>query len=240
MESTHHETEICPVCGLERPEDEMLPGALLQGALVDLVERRHPDWTPEHRLCHSCLSDLRAEYVEDVLEASHGELTALEEDVVESLKEHEILTRDVNAEFERVLTLGERIADRVADVGGSWVFIGTFFAVLVVWITVNSHLLVHRPFDPYPFILLNLVLSCLAAIQAPVIMMSQNRQEAKDRLRSEHDYRINLKAELEIRHLNSKMDQLLTHQWQRLLEIQRIQTQLMDEIVRRGQPDSAK
>jgi uncharacterized membrane protein len=178
--------------------------------------------------------------VEDVLEASHGELTALEEDVVESLKEHEILTRDVNAEFERVLTLGERIADRVADVGGSWVFIGTFFAVLVVWITVNSHLLVHRPFDPYPFILLNLVLSCLAAIQAPVIMMSQNRQEAKDRLRSEHDYRINLKAELEIRHLNSKMDQLLTHQWQRLLEIQRIQTQLMDEIVRRGQPDSAK
>ncbi|MEJ2066841.1 MAG: DUF1003 domain-containing protein, partial [Deltaproteobacteria bacterium] len=88
--------------------------------------------------------------------------------------------------------------------------------------------LILKPFDPYPFILLNLVLSCLAAIQAPIIMMSQNRQEDKDRLQSQHDYLVNLKAELEIRHLHDKVDHLINNQWQRLLEIQEIQTELME------------
>jgi len=97
----------------------------------------------------------------------------------------------------------------------------------------NSLVLYWRPVDPYPFILLNLVLSCLAAVQAPVIMMSQNRQEAKDRLRSEHDYQVNLKAELEIRHLHEKLDHLLSHQWERLVEIQQVQLQLLAELQRR-------
>ena len=101
---------------------------------------------------------------------------------------------------------------------------------MLAWVGVNSAVLFWRPFDPYPFILLNLVLSCLAAIQAPIIMMSQNRQEARDRMRAEHDYQVNLKAELEIRHLHRKVDQLLTHQWQRLLEIQRIQMELMEDL----------
>ena len=108
----------------------------------------------------------------------------------------------------------------------------SFGVILVVWIAINSIALIWR-FDPYPFILLNLVLSCIAALQAPVIMMSQNRQEAKDRLRAEHDYQINLKAELEIRHLNAKIDLLLTHQWHRLLEIQQIQTELIEELARK-------
>ncbi len=128
------------------------------------------------------------------------------------------------------MTLGERIADNVAKFGGSWRFIISFGVFLVMWMIINSIVLLRRPFDPYPFILLNLILSCLAAIQAPIIMMSQNRQEAKDRLRSEHDYRVNLKAELEIRHLHAKMDQLLTHQWNRLLQIQQIQVELIEEI----------
>jgi uncharacterized membrane protein len=105
---------------------------------------------------------------------------------------------------------------------------------MLIWIVVNSTFLARTPFDPYPFILLNLILSCLAAIQAPIIMMSQNRQEAKDRLRSEHDYRVDLKAELEIRLLTARMDQLLEHQWQRLLEIQELQLDLMEEIAERG------
>jgi uncharacterized membrane protein len=117
----------------------------------------------------------------------------------------------------------------VAEFGGSWTFILSFFFVLLLWIGVNAALLA-RPFDPYPFILLNLVLSCLAAIQAPIIMMSQNRQEDKDRMRSENDYRTNLKAELEIRHLHEKMDYLVLHQWQRLLEIQELQLELMEAI----------
>ncbi|MCA8988969.1 MAG: DUF1003 domain-containing protein, partial [Planctomycetaceae bacterium] len=158
------------------------------------------------------------------------ELTALEHEVIESLRQHEILTRNVDAIADEGLTLGEQLADRVATFGGSWTFILCFAGVLIVWITMNSLAVSGRSFDPFPYILLNLVLSCLAAIQAPVIMMSQNRQEAKDRLRAENDYRVNLKAELEIRHLHSKVDLLLTHQWHRLLEIQQVQTDLLEEL----------
>jgi len=109
--------------------------------------------------------------------------------------------------------------------------------VLAAWIGINSVATLRGPFDPYPYILLNLILSCLAAIQAPIIMMSQNRIEARDRLRSENDYQVNLKAELEIRHLHEKLDVLLKHQWQKLLEIQQIQMDFMKELVRRN-PDT--
>src|SRR5581483_8369212 len=126
-------------------------------------------------------------------------------------------------------TAGERIADVVADFGGSWSFIICFFAVLVAWMAFNVWAGAAKTFDPYPFILLNLVLSCLAAIQAPIIMMSQKRQEAKDRLRSENDFRVNLKAELEIRHLHEKIDHILTRQWERLAEIQQIQLEIMQK-----------
>jgi uncharacterized membrane protein len=131
--------------------------------------------------------------------------------------------------------LGERLADGLAKYAGSWKFIIGFALVLPMWIWLNSWL-ASRAWDDYPFILLNLCLSCLAAIQAPVIMMSQNRLEAKDRMRAEHDYIVNLKAELEIRSLHEKIDHLLANQWQRLLEIQEVQTELMQEISRRGRP----
>jgi len=140
------------------------------------------------------------------------------------------LSKNINAEFEQNLTFGERLADKIADFGGSWNFIVIFGGVLLLWVAVNSMILIWRPFDPYPFILFNLVLSCLAAFQAPAILMSQNRQESRDRLRSEHDYLINLKAELEIRHLHEKIDHLLMNQWQRLFEIQQIQMELMEEL----------
>ncbi|MCA9147599.1 MAG: DUF1003 domain-containing protein, partial [Planctomycetales bacterium] len=136
---------------------------------------------------------------------------------------------NINEEFADDQSLGARLADKIASFGGSWTFLISFAVFIGTWIVVNSILIATRPFDPFPFILLNLMLSCLAAIQAPVIMMSQNRQEAKDRVRAEHDYRVNLKAELEIRHLHAKLDMLLTHQWQRLLEIQEIQMELMQE-----------
>jgi uncharacterized membrane protein len=122
----------------------------------------------------------------------------------------------------------------MAEFGGSWRFISLFIAVMVIWIIINTIALLSKPFDPFPYILLNLVLSCLAAIQAPIIMMSQNRQEAKDRLRAEFDYRVNLKAELEIRQLHDKIDHLLEHQWQRLLEIQEIQMELLEEFTRKA------
>jgi uncharacterized membrane protein len=118
----------------------------------------------------------------------------------------------------------------LATFGGSWKFIISFLTVLLLWIALNSVVILSKAFDPYPFILLNLVLSCLAAIQAPIILMSQNRQDAKDRLRSDYDYRVNLKAELEVRYLHQKLDHFLKREWQTLLEIQEIQVELMKEL----------
>ena len=140
----------------------------------------------------------------------------------------------MNQEYDASLTFGELLSDRIAEFGGSWGFLLVFGAVMALWIGINSLTLLSRPFDPYPYILLNLLLSCLAAIQAPVIMMSQNRQEARDRLRAEHDYQINLKAELEIRNLHEKMDHLVHRQWEKLMEIQQIQMDLMEESARRN------
>ena len=215
-------------------------GEMVRGPVIELIQKQHPDWSSKNLICLSCLNRFRVEYVQDVLEAEKGELSGLEEELVRSMKEQELLSKNINVEFDQQLTIGERSADKVAEFGGSWRFIFVFTIILVLWIAINSIRLFLKPFDPYPYILLNLVLSCLAAIQAPFIMMSQNRLEAKDRLRAEHDYQINLKAELEIRHINAKIDQLLTHQWQRLLKIQQIQVELMEEIIGRGQDKHKK
>jgi uncharacterized membrane protein len=118
------------------------------------------------------------------------------------------IARDINEQLEKEATFGQRIADRVAALGGSWTFIFAFLAMMLVWMLFNLEKT--KPFDPYPFILLNLVLSCLAALQAPVIMMSQNRQNARDRLDARHDYEVNMKAELEIERLHARIDELLT------------------------------
>jgi uncharacterized membrane protein len=233
MAKKQPETVVCQICKKPKKISEVVPAELVRQPLVETIRQTHPDWSSSGFICITDLNQFRAKYVEDVLEKDKGELSALEEQVVRSLKEHELLSSDVNAEFDRKLTFGERLADKVADYGGSWRFIGIFMGMLFVWIVINAIVLAQKPFDPYPFILLNLILSCIAAIQAPVIMMSQNRQEAKDRLRSEYDYRVNLKAELEIRHLHEKLDHLLVNQWHRLLEIQEIQTELMEELTRR-------
>ncbi len=234
MHGPPHQETTCPVCGVHRPEEDMVPGQMVRSHVAELAARKAPGWTPDQSLCRSCLDQLRSEYVEDVLEEERGDLDRVEQDVVRSFRELELISADVNEEFERRLSVGERLADGIAEFGGSWTFIVIFGAVLLGWIAINSFALLHRPFDPFPYILLNLVLSCLAAIQAPVIMMSQNRQESKDRLRSENDYKTNLKAELEIRHINEKLDLLLTRQWKRLLEIQQIQLELMREISDQG------
>jgi uncharacterized membrane protein len=129
-------------------------------------------------------------------------------------------------------SLGDSAADALARFGGSWTFILSFAVVLVVWVTVNATGLLLGTFDPYPFILLNLGLSTVAALQAPVIMMSQGRQEAKDRLRSENDYKVNLKAEIEIRHLHDKFDTQLMRQWERLTAIQMMLMELLEDASR--------
>ncbi len=141
-------------------------------------------------------------------------------------------------EFQRGDSFGERMADRITAFGGSWRFLGIFIGILAVWVILNSAVLIFKPVDPYPFIFLNLILSCLATLQAPIIMMSQNRQDARDRARGQYDHRVNLKSELEIRHLHDKIDYLLRTQWDRLLEIQQLQLEMI-EAIRRNQSDLA-
>jgi uncharacterized membrane protein len=228
MAKKPHKTVVCQICKKRKALSEVLPGSLVRDSVVEIIRKQHPDWSASGFICLDDLNHFRTEYVRNILAADKGELSTLEEQVMQSLTEQDILSKNINVEFEGQLTLGQRMADRIAEFGGSWRFISIFAAVLLVWIAINSIVLILKPFDPYPFILLNLVLSCLAAIQAPIIMMSQNRQESKDRLSAQHDYLVNLKAELEIRHLHEKMDHLLMHQWQRLLEIQEIQTELME------------
>lgn len=167
-----------------------------------------------------------------LLKQENAEISEMEKQVIESISKNELLSKDLEEELSKDLTRGQRVADRIASFGGSWTFILFFFLFLLLWMAINVFVLLKKPFDPYPFILLNLILSCLAAIQAPVIMMSQNRKEEKDRKRSQNDYKVNLKAELEIKLLHEKIDHMIIHQNQRMLEIQQLQTDYLDDILK--------
>ena len=220
----------CAVCGQDYGPAEVVSAAAVREDVAALIRAEHGDWNGDSFICQADLGRYRTRYVQALLESERGEVTSLEAEVLRSLQQHELLAANPDADFPGQWTAGERLADRIASFGGSWQFVVAFFVFIAGWIVLNAWLLGARPLDPYPFILLNLLLSCLAAIQAPIIMMSQNRQEAKDRLRSQHDYQVNLKAELEIRHLHEKIDHLLSHQWERLVQIQELQIELLSEI----------
>jgi uncharacterized membrane protein len=223
---------ICQVCKKPKSPNSGMIAELIRPSLLEFIKKKLPDLDSKGFICFDDLGEFRKDYIKEVLEDEIGELSALDQEVIESLEQHEILSSDIIKQFEKKLTFGERLSDHIASFGGSWRFIILFGAVLFGWIILNAILLLNRGFDPYPFILLNLILSCLAAIQAPIIMMSQNRAEARDRLRAENDYKVNLKAELEIRHLHEKIDHLLRRQYNRLFEIQQIQIELLEEISR--------
>jgi uncharacterized membrane protein len=220
---------VCQICGRNSGAD-LRPGVLVRPVVAELIQKSVGHWSEEGWICVEDLEKFHLQYVRALLEDDRGELTEIDDQVVRSLHQQEILARNPDDELQVGLTFGQRLADRIAALGGSWRFISMFGSILFLWIGVNSIAFFTRPFDPYPYILLNLVLSCLAAIQAPVIMMSQNRQETRDRLHAQHDYQVNLKAELEIRQLHQKIDHLLSHQWQRLVEIQEIQMELIAEM----------
>jgi len=223
---------ICQICKKPKSPHNGMIAELIRPSLLEFIKKKMPDLDSKAFICFEDLGDFRKDYVKEVLEEEIGELSALDHEVIQSLEQHEILSADISRQFERKLTFGEHLSDRIAEFGGSWKFLISFGAVLLFWIALNGVVLVTRAFDPYPFILLNLILSCLAAAQAPIIMMSQNRAEARDRLRAENDYKVNLKAELEIRHLHEKLDHLLSRQYNRLFEIQQIQIELLQEISR--------
>jgi uncharacterized membrane protein len=221
----------CQVCHQHFKVGEVINANLIEEPIAQLIRDKHRTWSPKGYICLGDLNLFRTGYVTETLKLANQEAADLGKEMGKGLEEEAaVLSKNINEAFDQSLTLGDRMSDRLADFGGSWTFITIFIMVSVVWMGINTAVLLTKPFDPYPYILLNLVLSCLAAIQAPVILMSQNRQEAKDRLRSEHDYEINLKAEIEIRKLHEKMDHLLMHQWQRLMDIQQLQVNQMEEI----------
>jgi uncharacterized membrane protein len=217
----------CQLCRKHFKTGQAMKANLLEEPIVQMIREKYPEWSSEGYICLPDLYLFRSRYVTEILKTSSQEIYDLGKEMD---KEEQATPRNINKEFDSSLTLGERFADALAKFGGSWTFISIFIAMIVIWMGINSFFFIKQHFDPYPYILLNLVLSCLAAFQAPVIMMSQNRQEAKDRLRADQDFEINLKAEIEIRKLHERMDHLLMHQWQHLMDIQQVQVELIKEI----------
>ena len=230
----------CSLCGTQVEGRMLASPQKLENRILDLIKKDRPEWEAKRGICPNCLEQYRAKKFVDYLEAEYQKLSEIEQAVVSKITRRGRVSRVVNQEFDAGMSFGERVADKVAQFGGSWRFIALFGAVLVVWMAINTWVLVNRPFDPYPFILLNLVLSTLAALQAPVIMMSQNRQAAKDRVHAQQDYEINLMAEIEIRDLHDKLDSLRFKQWHELWHIQKRQIELLEHLCARYANPEAK
>lgn len=211
---------------------EEVQGAAIREGIFNLIKLDYPDFEKKSYISNDELNQYRRRYLTALIIQEKGEIAELDKDVMEAIKNNSTMSEKIQDEMDASLTLGQRLADKIATFGGSWTFIIAFFSFILLWILVNLVVLTTKPFDPFPFILLNLILSCLASIQAPIIMMSQNRQEQKDRQRSEQDYKINLKAELEIRLLSEKIDHLIIHQNKKLLDIQELQTDYLEDLVR--------
>jgi uncharacterized membrane protein len=226
------ETLTCAISGKECTAEHAVPLSALHQTIQQYVFRNYPGTTTDSIISDEQLINLEKNYLNEILTNELGELDDLEKEVLNSISQSKILSEKIEDIMDEETTFGDRLSDKVASFGGSWKFIIAFFSFMAFWIVLNVVLLHDKVFDPYPFILLNLLLSCLASIQAPLIMMSQNRVEAKDRTRSEHDYKINLKSELEIQLLHKKIDHLLIHQNKHLLEMQRIQAEMMETISR--------
>lgn len=189
-----------------------------------------PDLTVDSKITFPELLNYRLDYIKQMISTDSGKMEELNETIVKSIKENTTITDKLNPPAEKKLTTGQKTADGIAKFGGSWPFIFIFIIVLATWIIINSTMIFFKPFDPYPYILLNLALSCLAAIQAPIIMMSQNRQEQRDRAEANNDYQINLKSEIEVNLLHEKMDYLINSQWQHLVQMQNMQIELLGEL----------
>lgn len=213
--------------------NEKVHASNISNSVFAYISKNNPHFSKDSVLAYSELNKYRQKFIESYLTSEKGELNKLEKTVLKSIRNHELLSTQSIVVDDSEYTFGQKLADKVASFGGSWRFIIYFAIFIAIWMSINVVLLLNKGFDPYPFILLNLILSCLAALQAPVIMMSQNRVEEKDRERAQQDYMINLKSELEIRTLHDKVDHLIIHQQQELLNIQQVQIEMMAEVLER-------
>lgn len=228
----HNETFNSAISNIKYPLKDLVLGTSIRISILQLIREDYPDFDKNSSISVSELNIYREKYISKYLQTEIRALSAIEKDVVKSLEEDTSLVAKLVEDAE-TRNHGQIIADKVASFGGSWTFIISFFVFITIWISSNVLIFTNKEFDPYPFILLNLILSCIAALQAPVIMMSQNRQEEKDRDRAKKDYMINLKSELEIRMLDDKIDHLVMHQQQELIEIQKVQIEMMNDILNR-------
>lgn len=222
---------VCYISHQSVDESRAVKGLAMRDTIFAYIRESYPDFTLDDYVSRTELDRIRRAYLQRLVAKHNDDITQVQQLVVDAVANHKILSEDVEPIIENQLTIGQQAADKIAEFGGSWKFIISFFVVLLSWIAINAWLLGKTPFDPFPFILLNLILSCLAAIQAPIIMMSQNRVEQKDRIRGENDYKINLKAELEIKLLHEKVDHLSYIQNKHTLELQQMQIDYLNDIL---------
>lgn len=221
MKAANFEAALCPVCRREYAPDALTPGDLIPEGVAAAIRAEAPRWTPDDVICATCLNRARMRHAQTLLEAEKGRLSDLDMDVLRSIGAERLLSSNPHDSLRQLQTWGERLSDRVAVSVGSWYFATTIALFLAAWISAN---LLFRPFEPYPVVILAVIsaaLGSLAAIQGPIILMSQRRQARLDRLRAENDYRLNLKAELEIRYLGEKIDHFHRVQHRQLREIER-------------------
>jgi len=215
----------------EIKDGEEVKAHYVREGIFNLIKSEYTGFNEDCFISLDELNHYRRQYLSSLITQETGEINVLDKDVMEAIRNNSVLSENIEEAIEGKLTIAQKLADKIATFGGSWTFIIIFFVFILAWMGINIWILVAKSFDPFPFILLNLILSCLAAIQAPIIMMSQNRREQKDRLRGENDYKINLKAELEIKLLSEKIDHMIVHQNKKLLEIQEIQTDYLEDLM---------
>ncbi|MFZ0005413.1 MAG: DUF1003 domain-containing protein [Methanoregula sp.] len=227
------ETFPCRICGGQKRKDDLVPAERIPASIVECITKEYPEWSPEGYICQADLDRFMIQYARDVVEQEKNSYVSLEGTINGNIRVEDHLPKNDNVEYEKTMTFGERVSDALAGFAGSWTFLLVFAGLLFLWVCLNSYILIARPFDPYPYILLNLVLSVLAAVQAPVIIMSQNRQEVRDRLHAERDFQVSIHTDAEIHRLHKKIDFLMTNQGQKILEIQNIQLELIEELLRK-------
>ncbi|MCB9102045.1 MAG: DUF1003 domain-containing protein [Anaerolineales bacterium] len=209
MNNHHHNPFSCPICRQEKTSDNMMPGDLIPDSVVAAIQQQHPGWTRRDAICTTCLNQAKMQHAQSLLQAEKGHLSDLDRQVLHSIGSESLLSENPTVMFDQSRTWSDRLADQVTVTVGSWYFPTAILAFLALWIGLN---VLFQPFEPYPVIILaviSAVLGSLAALQGPIILMSQRRQARLDRLRAENDYRLNLKAELEIRYLSEEMTHFL-------------------------------
>ncbi len=216
--------ENCQICGKAFDGEHLVHQKSLKTELAQFIGK------DKMVLCRSCLNHQKIDFALARLEKERGALSDLEKEIAKKAAAHTSISKRLDKQFEKSTTSSQKLADQFAAAIGSWRFILVFIGLLVVWVLLNAVLWLNQGFDPYPFTLLNVILSCVAALQAPIILMAQNRIAIKENIRAQHDYEIDLKSEMELASLHEKIDHLLNTQWQLMIDLQKVQLDILRDI----------